>query len=139
MHLGLTLEHSVFTLPALLSETLPYLGTTDVLSALQRTGLLADLDNRTSITFLAPDNSALSQISDDDELAQALRQQVLLGTPRYSPLLVDGASYDTLAGTTVTVSIRDTDIYLGDARILASDAVMKNGVTHVVDKVSRRS
>ncbi|KXX73844.1 Periostin [Madurella mycetomatis] len=125
----------VFTLPALLSETLADLGTTNALSALERTGLLADLDNRTSITFLAPDNSAFSEISGDDELAQALRQQVLLGPPAYSPLLVDGASYDTLAGTTVTVSMRDANYYIGDALILASDAVMKNGVTHVVDKV----
>ncbi|GAB1319857.1 hypothetical protein MFIFM68171_10067 [Madurella fahalii] len=127
----------VLTLPAPLSETLPHLGADKTLDALRRTGLLAELDNRASITFLAPNNAVFGNVSDDTALAQALRQQVVLGPPAYSPLLVDGASYNTLAGTTVTVSVRGPDFYIGDARILSSDAIIKNGVVHTVDKVRK--
>ena len=70
-----------------------------------------------------------------DELAQVLRQHLLLGPPAYTPLLVDGASYTTLAGTTLTVSVRGPD-FIGGARIMAGDAIVKNGVVHTIDRVS---
>ena len=119
-----------------MSETLPFLGLDDVLSALQKTGLITNLDNTASITFLAPDDSAFPDGLSGDELAQVLRQHLLQGPPAYTPLLVDGASYTTLAGTTVAVSVQGPDIFIGGARILAGYSIIKNGVIHTVDKVS---
>ncbi|KAK0716322.1 FAS1 domain-containing protein, partial [Lasiosphaeris hirsuta] len=124
----------VFTLPYLLSETLPFLGADKTLAALQSTGLLAELNNRTSITFLAPDDTVINGLS-DTELVNVLRQHVILGLPVYTPLIVDGAVYTTLAGTNVTASVRGPDFFIGGARILAGDTIIKNGVVHTADRV----
>ncbi|KAK3294420.1 FAS1 domain-containing protein [Chaetomium fimeti] len=125
----------LFTLPRPLSETLPFLGLDDALAALQETGLLSNFDNRASITFLAPDDSVFPDGISGEELAQVLRGHLLQGPPAYTPLLVDGATYTTLAGTTVTVTVEGPDFFIGGARILAGDAVIKNGVIHTIDKL----
>ncbi|KAK0649321.1 FAS1 domain-containing protein, partial [Cercophora newfieldiana] len=122
------------TLPRLITQTLPFLANDKLLAILQRTGLAAELDNRTSITFLAPDDTVLPD-RPDAELVQVLREHILLGSPAYTPLLVNGATYATLAGTTVSVEIRGPDFFVGGAKILNGDAIVKNGVVHTVDRL----
>ncbi|KAK3356626.1 FAS1 domain-containing protein [Lasiosphaeria hispida] len=124
-----------FTLPRLLSTTLPFLGADKTLSALQRTGLIKDLDTRTGITFLAPDDRSIPSDLPDNVLAEILRRHVIVGLPVFTSDLKHGDSYKTLAGTTVTVTVQCADVFIGGARILASDAIIKNGVAHTVDKV----
>ncbi|KAK0710598.1 FAS1 domain-containing protein, partial [Lasiosphaeris hirsuta] len=125
----------LFTLPRLLSVTLPFLGTDKTLSALKRTGLIKDLDTRTGITFLAPDDRSIPSDLPEDVLAEILRRHVIVGLPVFTSDLKHGDSYKTLAGTTVTVTVQCADVFIGGARILAGDAIIKNGVIHTVDKV----
>ncbi|KAK3329137.1 FAS1 domain-containing protein [Apodospora peruviana] len=124
-------------LPRNLSTSLPALGLGDFKSALERTGLLETFDKATSLTILAPQNSALENSScwwSDAKLTSALKLQVLVDFPGYTPLLKNNAKYRTLGGTSVTVVIRDNKIFVGGAEILAADAIIKNGVLHTVDR-----
>lgn len=125
----------LFTLPHLLSETLPYLGADKTLEALDRTGLIKDLDNRTGITFLAPDDRSIPTDLPDDVLADILRRHTIVGLPVFTSDLNHGDSYQTLGGTTVTVTVQCGDVFIGGACILAGDSIIKNGVVHTVDKV----
>ncbi|KAI1630926.1 FAS1 domain-containing protein [Biscogniauxia mediterranea] len=127
----------VLTLPRNLSYTLPFLGADTFGAALEKAGLLSDLDNRATITVLAPDDTAFQNASrlSDTQLAQVLAGHVVLDFPAYTPLLKDGHTYSTLGGGNVTVSVRDGVVYINDAQILAGDAVIKNGVVHTIDKL----
>lgn len=125
----------LFTLPRLLSETLPFLGADETLAHLDRTGLINDLDNRTGITFLAPDDRSIPSDLPDDVLDNIFRRHTIVGLPVFTSDLNHGDSYQTLAGTTVTVTVQCGDVFIGGARILAGDAIIKNGVVHTVDKV----
>jgi uncharacterized surface protein with fasciclin (FAS1) repeats len=124
-----------FTLPRLLSFTLPHIGADKTLAILQRTGLISDLDTRTGITFLAPDNTAIPSNLPDNVLAEVLKRHVIVGLPLFTSDLRHGDTYRTLAGTTVTVAVQCGEVFIGGARILAGDAIIKNGVAHTVDKV----
>ncbi|KAK0649593.1 FAS1 domain-containing protein [Cercophora newfieldiana] len=125
----------LFTLPRLLSKTLPFIGADKTLNILKRTGLIDDLDNRTGITFLAPDSSAIPSDLPDSVLAEILKRHVIVGLPVFTSDLKHGATYKTLAGTTVTVTVQCAEIFIGGARVLAGDAIIKNGVAHTVDKL----
>ncbi|KAK0611267.1 FAS1 domain-containing protein [Immersiella caudata] len=124
-----------FTLPRLLSATLPHIGADKTLAILKRTGLSDDLDNRTGITFLAPDSTAIPSDLPDNVLAEILKRHVILGLPVFTSDLRHGDTYKTLAGTTVTVTVQCAEVFIGGARILAGDAIIKNGVAHTVDKL----
>jgi len=56
-----------------------------------------------------------------------------------TPNLKDGLELTTQAGTTVTVSVKGGEIFLGSARILANDVITSNGAIQVIDKVRMTS
>jgi len=126
---------SFFTLPRLLSKTLPFLGADKVLQALNRTNLTSDFDNRTGITFLAPDDKAIPNDIKPEVLAEVLKRHLIVGLPIFSSDLKDGDRFTTLGGTTVTVTTHCGDVFLNGAKLLVTDAIIKNGVLHTVDKV----
>lgn len=128
------------TLPENVSTTLPLLGVGRFQSLLQDSGLLPELDAKAGITILSPVDAALPDGSTGDNSSSAdtemlLRRHILVDFPAYTPLLRDGDVYPTLAGGSVTVSVRDGVIYLNGARIVVGDSIMKNGLIHVIDKV----
>lgn len=53
----------------------------------------------------------------------------------YLPYLTDGLQLLTQAGTTVTVRIVGRNFYINNARIIASNLILENGVAHVLDQV----
>ncbi|KLU91800.1 hypothetical protein MAPG_10748 [Magnaporthiopsis poae ATCC 64411] len=125
------------TVPRSLSYTLPFLNADVFGNALRTAGLLPGLDNRTSITVLAPNNAAFGNSGlTGARLEQVLKEHILIGSfPAYTPLLKDGATYRTLAGSSVTVSLRDGVASIGGAQILAGDNIIVNGVVHTVNKL----
>ncbi|RYP53423.1 hypothetical protein DL768_001568 [Monosporascus sp. mg162] len=127
----------VLTLPRNLSYTLPFLGAERFGTALQNAGLFPDLDNRAIITVLAPNDAAFGGADNlpDAQLAQVLREHVVVDFPAYTPLLQDGSTYRTLGGSNVTVLIRDNVAYINGAQILAGDAIIRNGVVHTIDRL----
>jgi uncharacterized surface protein with fasciclin (FAS1) repeats len=125
-------------LPRNLSATLPFLNVDKFQAALQRTGLLAELDARPRITVLAPTDAILGNISSltNAQLSDVLKRHILINVPAYTPLIRDGASFTTLAGGNVTASVHGDDISIGGALIVSGDSLISNGVVHTVDRVS---
>jgi hypothetical protein len=130
----------VITLPEKVSTTLPFLGTDIFLSLLEQSGLLADLDTRAAITILAPDDTAFTTFDhaslSPDQLLAVLKEHILVDYPAYSPLLENGDVYPTLAGGTVSVLVRDSQVFWNGARLLMGDAILRNGLVHIIDRVS---
>ncbi|KAK4227407.1 FAS1 domain-containing protein [Podospora fimiseda] len=125
------------TLPRNLSATLPFLNVDRFEAALQRTGLLTQLDAKAKITVLAPPDSVFAKNASslpDDQLAETLKRHILVNVAAYTPLLPDGAVFQTLGGTNVTVSLRGNEVYIGGALIVSGDAIITNGVVHTIDK-----
>ncbi|KLU92034.1 hypothetical protein MAPG_10981 [Magnaporthiopsis poae ATCC 64411] len=120
-------------LPRKVSETLPILGAETFLAALQNAGLLADVDNRASITVFAPSDSAVRKAG--SLTAAQLRQHIVVDFPAYTTWITNGDVFRTLGGGSVTASVQDGVIRINGARIMASDAIIKNGVAHTIDKV----
>ncbi|KAK4161321.1 FAS1 domain-containing protein [Cladorrhinum sp. PSN259] len=129
----------VFTVPAPLSESLKVssLSTGTFLSALNKTGLLSDVDNRAGITVLAPTDAALASANTlpDAELTKVLQRHVLVNVTAYTPQLREGSTFVSLAGEKVTVTFKDGAYYLNDAKIVNGDVIIKNGVLHSIDKI----
>jgi hypothetical protein len=55
------------------------------------------------------------------------------------PTLKNGATYLTQGGANVTVTVRGNDYYINNAKIIASNQILENGVAHVIDQVSLNS
>ena len=53
-------------------------------------------------------------------------------------MLTDGASYQTLANETLTISIKNGVYFVNGAKIISSNTILTNGVAHVIDKASLR-
>jgi uncharacterized surface protein with fasciclin (FAS1) repeats len=119
------------------SATLPYLGVGTFQDLATQSGILNELDARASITLLVPSNIAFENIADpsNTDFEELIKRHILVDFPAYTPLLENGDVYPTLAGGSVTVSIQDGAVYLNGAQILVSDAIVTNGVIHVIDKV----
>ncbi|KAK3984271.1 FAS1 domain-containing protein [Cladorrhinum sp. PSN332] len=129
----------IFTIPESLSKSLkvPFLDTRKFFSALNRTGLLSDIENRPGITVLAPTDAALATVGNlsDSELAKVLQRHILTNVTAYTPVLRDGKSLPSLAGDQVTISLKNGSYHINDAIIVKGDVIIKNGVLHTIDKV----
>lgn len=124
----------LFTLPRPLSKTLPILGAERFLTALEKAGILSSLEGTESITVFAPTDAVLKNVGTLS--AAQLRQYVVVGfSPAYTPIMAHGQTYRTLAGGLVTVTVRDGIVSINGAQIMASDAIIKNGVVHTIDKL----
>jgi uncharacterized surface protein with fasciclin (FAS1) repeats len=49
--------------------------------------------------------------------------------------VVNSSSLPTVNGKSLTVAIRDGEVFINDARVLATDVTAANGVVHVIDTV----
>ncbi|KAI1822945.1 FAS1 domain-containing protein [Xylaria intraflava] len=126
-----------FTLPANVSYSLPSIGADKFGAAIEKVGLGPYLDVTTAITVLAPSNDALKNIDalSSTQILQLVRDHVVAGFPAYTPLLKNGQVFRTLGGSRLVVSIRGGVPYVNGARIVAGDAITKNGVIHTIDQV----
>ncbi|KAL8286076.1 hypothetical protein RB597_002938 [Gaeumannomyces tritici] len=132
-HHAETDKSSFFKLPATVSETLPFVGAEKFKAALDRAGILPGLDNTTAITVLAPSDSVFAKAG--NWTAAQLKQHIIVGHVIYSTQFRDGQVLPTLGGGSVTVSVQGGIISVGGARIVASDAIIKNGVIHTIGNV----
>jgi uncharacterized surface protein with fasciclin (FAS1) repeats len=58
----------------------------------------------------------------------------------YLPFLKNGATYTTQGGGNVTITVtgtvgKDAQYFVNNAKIVASNLILSNGVAHVVDQV----
>ncbi|KAL8372583.1 hypothetical protein RB595_002092 [Gaeumannomyces hyphopodioides] len=122
-----------FKLPATVSKTLPFVGAEKFKAALEKAGILPGLDSTTAITVLAPSDSVFAKAG--NVTAAQLKQHIIVGQVVYSTQFRDGQVLPTLGGGSVTVSVQGGVISVGGARIVASDAIIKNGVIHTIGNV----
>lgn len=134
--------NSFFTIPTLLSSTLHTIGGTD-LFANTTTPSVSAFDFVPSITAFIPSDSAFAAAlrcgQDSNAKINALAllsANIVDSSVIYSPLLVDGAFFQSVNGDDVTVSVINGAKYVNGVRILQEDIVIQNGVVHIVDGVS---
>lgn len=70
----------------------------------------------------------------DGLLTTILTYHVVAGTVTSSDL-ADGDTLTTLQGEDLSVSIRNGNVFINDARVLTADVAAKNGVIHVINGV----
>jgi uncharacterized surface protein with fasciclin (FAS1) repeats len=99
------------------------------------------LDFIPEITVFVPSDSAiltgLACLSGEIDVDRLLRAHVIVGFTGYSPLLVEGAQFRAQDGTLIDVTTDYTGaIFINHAKVVKSDIVIKNGVVHIIDRVS---
>ena len=94
-----------------------------------------------NLTFLAP-NSAKALASFED-VKSTISNSTALGVwidyhfidqLIYSTGFVNGTQLTTAAGLPVLVTLHSGDIYINDAKIIARDNLVVNGVFHIIDE-----
>lgn len=130
---------SVLTLPRTLSATAAAFNLTAVADALTQVGLVEVADSVADITVFAPTNEAFGAVAPTvaglttEQLTNILLYHV--GTQvAYSPILSTLSSLTTLAGADVTITVRDGELFVDDAKVVVADVLIYNGVVHVIDR-----
>ena len=127
-----------FTPPTIISKTIAQ--TNPGISTALGCGLTA-FDNIPSVTAFLPSDSALvAALKGSCSLSAAnakalLDNHVIVGEVVYSPSIVDGAFFKTVAGKDITISIINGVKYVNGAKVLRQDIATTNGVIHIIDKV----
>lgn len=91
------------------------------------------------ITIFAPDNSAFQAIGSavgnlsTSELSSILQYHVVPNLVGYSSELRN-MTLQTVAGGNVTISLINGDVYVNSARVVLPNAMVANGVVHILDK-----
>ncbi|MCJ1248388.1 hypothetical protein MMC30_005605 [Trapelia coarctata] len=127
-----------FTLPRTLSATTLALGHNTFTALTNSSDLTAELDSAAGITIFIPTNAAFAakNVSSSDPTTPSLIDgHIVPNFVGYVPALTDGAKLLTQAGTTVTVTVQGDDIFINNAKILASNVILENGVAHVLDQI----
>ncbi|KAK8246881.1 FAS1 domain-containing protein [Phyllosticta capitalensis] len=131
----------VLTIPAKTSDTATAAGLTQLVGALTTAGLVDTVDTTPDLTVFAPNDDAFAAImstvsgASRQDLINILTYHVVAGTVAYSPTLQDGQQIPTLNGASVTVKISGSTVMINDATVVIANALTKNGVAHVIDKV----
>ncbi|KAI4634908.1 hypothetical protein J4E83_002230 [Alternaria metachromatica] len=132
---------SVLTLPENTADTLSAADLVALRGAINATDLFDTVNNTPNITIFAPNNeafqnigSALGNLSTEDA-ASILTYHVIAGTIGYSSTLENGTNLTTANGEQLTITIGEGGIFVNNARVVASDILIANGVVHVIDEV----
>ncbi len=121
-----------------------------LVTAVQAADLVATLQGDGPFTVFAPTNAAFDELPDGtlESLLEPENQEQLAGILTYhvvsgevmSSQLSDDQEITTVQGGTLTVDIRDGNVYIvdaegGEAMVVTADVAASNGVVHVIDAV----
>jgi uncharacterized surface protein with fasciclin (FAS1) repeats len=129
---------SYFTLPALISETAIADNHTTFTDLAASANLTSTIDNAPGVTCFIPTNAAFAKPNSKSSYtttASLLFGHIIPDFIGYLPSLTNGATFTTQEGTNITVSVKGSDIYINNAKIIASNLIVDNGVCHVLDSV----
>jgi len=116
-----------------------------LVSAVQAADLVDTLNSEGPFTVFAPTNEAFAALPDGtldslllpenkQQLSDILTYHVVAGKVMASDLS-DGQVIETVNGETLTVSIKDGKVMIGDAEVVTADVEASNGVVHVINAV----
>lgn len=116
-----------------------------LVAAVKAAGLVETLSGDGPFTVFAPDNAAFDKLpkatltdllkpENKQQLTDILTYHVVPGTYAASDLS-DGQELKTVNGETLTVSVKDGAVKVGDATVTQADVFQSNGVAHVIDTV----
>jgi len=117
---------------SLASET----GPTDFLGAISNPNADLTVFAPTNAAFAAMDQEVLNAALNDPNglLTQVLAYHVV-GSSENGAALVAAGSTTTLAGTDVTVELRDGNVFINNSQVVIADVQASNGIVHVIDAV----
>jgi uncharacterized surface protein with fasciclin (FAS1) repeats len=118
---------------------------TTLVAAVTAAGLVETLKGAGPFTVFAPVNAAFDALpagtvegllkpESKDALVGILTYHVVAGAVNAASL-VDGQKIATLQGKELTVAIKDGNVTINGAKVVAADLVGSNGVVHVIDAV----
>lgn len=119
-----------------------------LVAAVQAAGLVDALKQPGPFTVFAPTDDAFGKLPHEavndllkpenrDKLVKVLTYHVVEGRFLCADVkqLPDGAQVLTLSGDPITVTFKGEDVFVNDARVIATDIEADNGVIHVIDSV----
>ena len=68
-------------------------------------------------------------------LQNVLQNHAIPNFVGYLPDLVDGASYTSLSGNTLTISVKNKAYFVNGVQIISTNTITANGVAHVINGV----
>lgn len=117
---------------------------TQFASRLSQSNLTSLLDKTPSITVFIPSDAAFAafaaaagnnQTQTPSQISSQLLAHLLVDQVLYLPLLVDGATYQTKAGTSITITVRGGRYFVNGVLIVQSNFILENGVAHILNNV----
>jgi uncharacterized surface protein with fasciclin (FAS1) repeats len=129
-----------FTIPVSVSETINSTGLSTLQTLLTRANLSDTFENANTVTIFTPSDAAFAAAGTSTNVTTSELQKLLLNHivpdfAGYLPLLKDGATYTTLAGTKLTISIRNGQYFVNGVKITSANTITDNGVAHVINGV----
>jgi len=129
-----------FTIPVSVSETINSTGLSTLQTLLARANLSDTFENSNTVTIFTPSNAAFAAAGNStsvttSELRNLLLNHIVSGFAGYLPLLKDGATYTTLAGSKLTITIRNGQYFVNGVQITSANTITDNGVAHVINGV----
>lgn len=141
LHLNLRTPPSFFTDPVSVSETINSTGLSTLQTLLTRANLSDTFTNSKSVTIFTPSDEAFAAAGSNNtttpELQNLLLNHIVTGFKGYLPELKDGAKYTTLAGSELTITVRNNAYFVNGALITSPNTITENGVAHVINGVGR--
>ena len=120
-------------------------GFNTLVTAIQEAGLVEALKAEGPYTVFAPTDEAFAELpegtldsllANTEDLKNVLLFHVVNGKVMAEDVLeMDGTMVETLFGESITISIKDGNVYINDAQVTVTDFETSNGVIHVINKV----
>jgi uncharacterized surface protein with fasciclin (FAS1) repeats len=133
----------VLVLPENTADTLAAANLSSLRGAINATNLFDTVNNTPDITIFAPSNEAIQNIGSalanltTEQVSEVLTYHVVTeGGIGYSSTLENGTTLNTANGEELTITTNENGaIFVNNARVVASDILLANGVLHVLDEV----
>ena len=130
---------NVLSIPADLTGVLGQENLSALTAAVTTAKLGATLTGLEQLTLFAPNNGAFDKIKDVasgltvEQLTGVLSYHAVAGSVVYSTDIQDGAKVKTVQGDDLTLTIRDGNVFVNDAKVVKPNVLVRNGVVHIID------
>jgi hypothetical protein len=124
-------------------DTLVAGGFTTLSRAVEAAGLYDTLNSGGPFTVFAPNDLAFAQLTEDElnavladkaQLTSILTYHVVPGRISANDV-VNATELTTVNGKTLKVEVRDGEVFVNNARVIATDTQAANGIIHAIDTV----